>query len=387
VTPDDPTDAVPGDRPNDVTDDQLDDLTEEWIDDQDAAAMDDPGRPSTLKIIVRVVLVVAALAFSWFILTSAFDDLDFQEVLDAVWSLTDAEMLALGAMWLLWIGAQGLQTASLIKGLPVRRGVVAFLGPASVASVIPGPSDLPVRYRMLTSWGRDRSDATLAVAAGGLFSVGIKLVLPIVAAVGLVISDAPIEGTLRTVVVISLIAGLGIAILGLVLRSERRTERVGHWLDPLWRAIMRLLRRPDPGHFATHIVEAREKALSTLTGLWLIASWGTILTATARFALLLMALRFTGVGEELVSWPAAFVVFALVQGLTVIPLTAGDAGVSEVAFISLLTAAAGADYVNQVTAAVLVFRMLTWLFIIPIGFGTLVVWRISLRAERRADTT
>ena len=59
--------------------------------------------------------------------------------------------------------------------------------------------------------------------------------------------------------------------------------------------------------------------------------------------------------------------FALVQGLTVIPISAGDAGVSEVAYIGLLTAAAGSEYVNEISAAVLIFRVLTWLLIIPVG--------------------
>ena len=44
-----------------------------------------------------------------------------------------------------------------------------------------------------------------------------------------------------------------------------------------------------------------------------------------------MCLRFTGVGEADWGWTEIFVVFALVQGLTVFPITAGDAGVSEIA--------------------------------------------------------
>ena len=75
--------------------------------------------------------------------------------------------------------------------------------------------------------------------------------------------------------------------------------------------------------------------------------------------------------------------YAVVQGLTVLPITAGDAGVSEVAYIGLLTAAAGSQYVNQITAGVLIFRVLTWVIIIPIGLGTLAVWqRVIARAAR-----
>jgi uncharacterized membrane protein YbhN (UPF0104 family) len=88
-----------------------------------------------------------------------------------------------------------------------------------------------------------------------------------------------------------------------------------------------------------------------------------------------MALRFTGVSDEALGWGQVFVVYALVQGLTVLPLTPGDAGTSEVAYIGLLTAAAGSGLVNEITAAVILFRLLTWLIIIPVGIGALAVWR------------
>ena len=110
-----------------------------------------------------------------------------------------------------------------------------------------------------------------------------------------------------------------------------------------------------------------------------------MITAASRFALLLMAIRFTGTPEAAISWPQVFVVYAVVQGLTVLPITAGDAGVSEIAYIGLLTAAAGSQYVNQITAGVLIFRVLTWIVIIPIGLGTLAVWqRVTRRRATRA---
>ena len=145
-------------------------------------------RGSILAVPKGQVEAANALALSGFILASAFDDLDWGEVADAARSLNDAELLSLGSMWILWVTSQGLLTASLVPGLPVRRGVVAYLGPAAITSAVPGPSDLPVRYAMLISWGRTAGEASLAVAAGGIFSIGVKLVLPVVAAVGLVVT-------------------------------------------------------------------------------------------------------------------------------------------------------------------------------------------------------
>jgi hypothetical protein len=336
---------------------------------------DDERRASPVRIALRIIFVVAALAVSAVVLVKVFDDLDAQAILDALTSLSDAEILSLGAMWILWLAAQGLQTAALVPELPVRRGVVAFLGPAAVASVVPGPSDLPVRYRMLTSWGRDSQEATLAVAAGGVFSIGIKLVLPVVAAIGLVLSDSPVEGPMVTVVAIALVIGLVAVAFVAVFSSEARTQRIGRLLDPVWRALLRRMRRPEREQLGARLVAARARAVHALRERWLIASWGTLLAAATRFALLLMALRFTGVPEDELSGAQVFVAYALVQGLTVVPITAGDAGVSEVALIGLLTAAAGRGLVNEITAAVIIFRLLTWLLIIPVGIGALGVWR------------
>ena len=309
----------------------------------------------------RIFFVVGALALSFWILATTFDDLDIAEIRSAVASLNDAELLSLASMWLLWIGAQGLLTASLVPGLAVRHGVVAFLGPAAITSVVPGPSDLPIRYQMLTSWGRTTGEATLAVAAGGIFSIGVKLALPIIAAIGLLISDAPISGTLRTVVVICLLVGLGVAVLAVVLGSEKRTAQAGRLIEPIWARVLRMLRKPEPADLTTRMVAARAAAVQTLHDRWLVASWATMLTAVTKFALLLMTLRFIGVDDDVLPWTQVFVVFALVQGLTVFPITAGDAGVSEIAYIGMLTAAAGEEWVNQITAAILIFRILTWL--------------------------
>lgn len=359
-------------------DDQLpdDQLPDDQLHDDE---LPEAPRRSIVKSVLRIVFIVAALGISGWVLATTFDDLELDEIMRAVRSLDDAEIISLASMWIIWIAAQGLLTASLVPGLAVRHGIVAFLGPASITSVVPGPSDLPIRYRMLTSWGRTTGEATLAVAAGGIFSVGIKLVLPIIAAIGLIVSDAPLGDTMQTVVTICLIVGLVVVVLAFVLGSEQRTEQAGRLIAPVWSRVLRLFRKPTPDDLPTQMVSARASAVQTLRDRWLVATWATALTSATKFALLLMCLRFTGIGEGELRWSEVFVVFALVQGLTVFPITAGDAGVSEIAYIGLLTAAAGSEFVNQITAAILVFRILTWLLIIPVGLGTLGLWKYQLR--------
>jgi uncharacterized protein (TIRG00374 family) len=83
------------------------------------------------------------------------------------------------------------------------------------------------------------------------------------------------------------------------------------------------------------------------------------------FLVLMVTLRDIGVSNAEVNWVEAQAVFAFVRLLTAIPLTPGGLGIIELGLIGGLTAAGG-DHA-QVVAAVLVYRMLT--FVVPIGFG------------------
>ena len=50
----------------------------------------------------------------------------------------------------------------------------------------------------------------------------------------------------------------------------------------------------------------------------------------------------------------------------------------------MLTPIAGTEWVNEITAGVMIFRILTWLLIIPVGFATLGYWRFKQRGRQAA---
>jgi putative heme transporter len=359
--------------------------------DADTEGDPNPEHPSArrqvLRIAGRALIMAVGLVVAGFALAAAFDDLDPSEVVDAVRGLDDAETIALvgGTGVVVW--AEALLTASVVPNLPARRGALAWLGPTAVASVIPGPSDMPVRYRMFTSWGYDASDAGTAVGAGALLNIALKLVLPAIAGVGLAVADIPLDGVFSTIVTAAVVLALFIAGAAFALGSASRTAAAGRWLDRVWRPTMRLLRRERSGGpgLADRLVAQRAESLDMLSGRWARAAASLGLVTATRVALFVMCIRFVGVPESAVSWPAIFCVWAIVRGLTVIPIMPGNAGVSELAFVGLLTPIAGSEYVNQVTAGVLLFRLLTWLLMIPAGGVALGLWRVGL--QRAADTS
>ncbi len=346
------------------------------------------GRQWT-RILMRVAVMAVGLGVAAFVLTAAFYDLDLDQVVDAVQALKDAERISLlgGTAFVVW--AEALLTASLVPGMPARRGALAWLVPTATASVIPGPSDMPVRYRMFTSWGYDASVAGTAVGAGALLNIALKLVLPAIAGVGIAVADIPLDGVLSTIATLAAILAVFVLVAAFALGSERRTAALGRALDRIWRVTLRILRREPPNpRLADRLVAQRADSLAVLEGRWVrsIAALGLV-TAT-RVALFVLCLRFVGVPESALSWTAVFCVWAIVRGLTVIPIMPGNAGVSELAFVGLLVPIAGTEFVNEVTAGVLLFRILTWLLMIPAGAVAFGLWQNGLRrspASRTAD--
>jgi hypothetical protein len=51
----------------------------------------------------------------------------------------------------------------------------------------------------------------------------------------------------------------------------------------------------------------------------------------------------------------------------------------------MLAPIAGTGYVNQVTAGVLLFRLLTWLLLIPVGGAAIGLWQLGLRRAESAS--
>lgn len=333
---------------------------------------------TAVKIAVRVFVVIVVLIVAGIVLAGIFDDLDPAKIRDALSELTDAEMISLFMGWMIWIGAQGLQTASLVDGLPARRGVLAFLGPSAVASVIPGPSDLPVRYSMYQSWGTPPDEAATAVAASGVFSVGSQLLLPAFAGVAIAVSGIQVDGFLTVIVAATLILAVVIVLAAVLLGSEQRTGWAADKLDAPMRAALKLLRKTPPSEdLGSIVVMQRNASFEYLSDKWLPTTGATVLTIAAKCSLLIMSLRFVGIPEDALGWSAIFAVFALVAGLTIIPITPGSAGVSEIALVGMLAPIAGDEYVNEVAAGVLLYRLLTWILLIPTGLIALGGWRLQ----------
>jgi Lysylphosphatidylglycerol synthase TM region len=76
-----------------------------------------------------------------------------------------------------------------------------------------------------------------------------------------------------------------------------------------------------------------------------------------------------------VPWQTSLAAFAFVRLLTALPVTPGGLGITELGLIGTLAATADHRATAQVTAAVLLYRAVTYLPPIPLGALACLIWR------------
>jgi putative heme transporter len=234
-----------------------------------------------------------------------------------------------------------------------------------------------VSWAMLSGWGLSAADYLLYTLVTGIWNVFILLGLPFLAVLVMATASRP-DATLISG------AGVGLALLaamagaiGLLLRSEAFALRVGGALRCVLAIATRLARRAPPASAAGWLPGFRDRA-----GALLAARGGRIAATTAAshltlWLVLLVCLRAVGLSQAQLSWQASLAAFAFIRLLTALPITPGGLGITELGLIGILADGAGHKASAQVTAAVLVYRAVTYLPCIPLGALACLTWRYA----------
>ena len=170
----------------------------------------------------------------------------------------------------------------------------------------------------------------------------------------------------------------------LLLRWERLAAAVGEVLGRIVRRVTGIFRREVHTDFRALVLEFRDQSKELLrrrTPLGFIAG---VTARAASFLVLLLAVRFIGLGADEIDWTVAFAAFAASMALTVIPIF-NMPGIAEAILIGTFNAVTGGGFTDQIAAAVFVYRILTWLAPIPFGGLAFTRWRDQMRAAGKTE--
>lgn len=327
--------------------------------------------------VLRLVLSgLLAVAIFWFLATRV----DVGSAWAGIRAMSWLELLTIAAVtgwnlltyWALWVAAT--------PGLRWSQAAVLAQSGTALTNTVPGGSALGVRlaYDMLASWGFSRARSSQAVLVTGGWNLAVKLGLPVVALGLLALQGDTGHGRLTAGLVALAVAAVATVFGVLLLRSERTAGALG---ETAGRAVSRVRRRPVSG-WGESTVDFRRHTGELLGRRWPVIAAAAVVSHLSLYLVLLVTLRHVGVTDAVVGWAEVLFVFATTRLLTAVRITPGGAGVIEALLIGGLTAAGGVA--ATVTAAVLVFRALTWLLPVPLGALTWLGWRLGASGRARA---
>jgi uncharacterized protein (TIRG00374 family) len=312
---------------------------------------------------------------------------DYAAVWDTITQMTGLELGSLVPVGLWNLASYWPLLMAVLPGLQLKEAAVSNLGSTAIANTLPGGAALGigVTLSMQRSWGIPVPDVALAAVVSGIWNNFVKLGLPIVALALLAVTGEAGAGLATAAVVGLAVLGASILIFALLLRSEALARRIGSTSSAVAGAAMRLVRRGPPRDWDERAVAFRGQVIDLLTGRWLWITLTTVVSHLSLFLVLLLTLRDVGVSESEVSTVKVLAAFSFVRLLSAVPLTPGGLGVVELG----LTAALGTGLPdvtrNQIAAAVLVYRGLTWFLPIPIGAVCVLFWRANTSWLRTLD--
>ena len=322
-----------------------------------------------IKAVLSLVLVVGIFYF-------LFKRIDFAEVWAEIRAMTGLELaiLLVIALWNLLTYVFVWMTVTTPR-LSFGRGMLMTQATTAVSNTVPGGAAIGIgmTYSMMGRWGYSRSRTTTAVLVSGVWNSFIKLALPVFA-----LAVVALQGRVSSARVIAALVGLAglvaaIVVFGAMLHSEDKARRVGLVAGRFASRLLAVVHRPPVSGWEIATVKFRARTVDLLQHGWVPITVASLLSHLSLYLVLLVALRQVGVSEAEVSWAEVLAVFAFARLATAIPFTPGGAGVVEAVLIGGLVAAGGEA--DQVTAAVLVYRALTWALPILVGIPCYLWWR------------
>lgn len=286
-------------------------------------------------------------------------------------------VLALGAELVSYLAYASLQRRLLLAG-KVRIGMTPMTGISLAANAI--QNSLPGgvffyaayvfrQYRrfgaddVLAGWALVAVNALSFITLAGLATVGLGMALGAGSALDLV-------GAILGVVVVAVI---------LVLAWVERARVLPH-LARVVRLSQRVIRRPSPAVPAEQVIDGwltRVGAVSPSRTDWVWSSAMSLGNWVADCGCLILSFLAVGAG---VPWRGLLLAYGAGQLASILPITPGGLGVVEGSLTVALVAFGGAE--NSTVAAVLLYRLISFWLLVPVGWAAWGVFALLGRSRR-----
>jgi uncharacterized membrane protein YbhN (UPF0104 family) len=354
----------------------------------DGAASDDeltsqPSRSIPRRVVSALLTYGVVLLAFWFLANNTSEDWT------PALSLITWQMLVVAVgLGLVNLATHWPPTVVALPGLRVRESAVTNTASAALSNTIPegGAVATGLNYAMLRSWGFGLDDITGEVLVTGTWSQLLKFTLLALGLALVSLQGWGPSGTPWLALGLTVLVAIALVLLAAILRSERFAERLGRLLDALIGWARRFVRRLTAPGFAASVPTFRATLVSLLRYCWLKLTVSELVLQLTMVLILGICCRMQGLDDSTVSWAVILTAWGLVTFASLLVPTPGGLGVAEVVLVAVIGFGLPQSDQPAVLAAVLLYRIATFLVPIPVGLGTYLYWRKSTAWRRRPGT-
>ncbi|MGI9615571.1 MAG: lysylphosphatidylglycerol synthase transmembrane domain-containing protein, partial [Acidimicrobiales bacterium] len=300
---------------------------------------------------------------------------DWDVVFEVLREVDAGELTLIVGLGLLRYVPAGWIYSIVLPGLSLRRGIRAWVATTGVSSTLPG-ADLALRIGMYSSWGFSIEQTTSGMFLSGVVEMSVSGLMALTALTVYALIAADV-GALLVAAIAGLVVVLIAGAIGMAVRSEDLARRFGAKLEPVVRWIFDKFKREAPDDVVDRVLAVRLDTRTVLGSRWPQAFLAAISSQALSVILLFVSLRAVGVDASILSWSDVLIGYGAVLVVTTIPITPGNVGISELAYVGFFTALAGREHSELITAGVILYRLALWLLPIIVGWIVTLRWQAT----------
>ena len=265
-----------------------------------------------------------------------------------------------------------------LPGLRLREAAVTNTASSALSNTVPegGAVATALNVAMLRSWGFTLRDITSEILVTGTWSQLTKYVLLSITLAVVVVQGTAPDGAGWWALLLIVLVAIAVVLLLLVLRSEAFAVKLGRFVDRTLTRVTSWVRHPTDTHFADDVPRFRAGVVGLLRVRWLHLTVAMLVSLLTAGTILYVACIVQGL-DGTITWSLAMTAYGLATFASLLVPTPGGLGVAEVVLVTVLSWAAPPSASAAVLAAVLLYRLATFLVPIPIGLVTYLYWRTS----------
>ena len=313
-------------------------------------------------------LVVVSFAAAW-VIVGFVGTIEWSEVAAAFSRLNLVSVLVL----LLGLCARqafnAIPLSRFVPGLPWRRSVQNDLGANVVGTFAPPPADVVLRVSMFHSWGVNPVDGMAGVTLNMITFYAVRFLAPMLGVLLLTTQEVQ-RSHLVTAALSGLIAAAVIGGLVGVMRGDGMAAWLGRAAA---RVASRVKEDVDEEEWSLAVVDFRRRMNDTLRAGLLPSLLALVAMVLCDSVILLLSLRFVGVGPLQLSALDIIAAFLIAYPLTLMPLA--GLGVLDASVLAAYTEIAGLEWEAEIVAALIVWRTITLAGPLVLGGLTVAWWR------------